>query len=109
MKYSLKTNLLALLAGVGLLIASGYAFVFWNNLTLLEDPHNVVESARLTGGTHTQDMTRLLWGTHVVNTGVEGSIEVTCHDGTVATGGYVTRNFGQTYSITRDCQLEWVP
>jgi len=95
----------ASLVGIG---AFGYGALFWNNLSWLTDPHDIVERADLVAKNDAQAMTRLPWGSFVASTNIEGSFEAICRDGTRARGGYVTANSGQTYTVTSECQIEWV-
>ncbi|MEM6856525.1 MAG: hypothetical protein AAF559_01525 [Pseudomonadota bacterium] len=108
MKYGLKVKAMASFVFLFVLAALGYGALLWNNLTWLEDPHDVVDSADLVATNASQQMTRLPWGGFVANTKIEGSIEAVCKDGNRVKSGYVTPNSGQTYTVTVRCQIEWV-
>ena len=82
------------------------AIFFVMNFTIVHDPHRVVVDARQvwTGGS--KPMTRLPWGAFIIYVEGEGGIEVTCRDGTVTDGGYVTGFMADDYSVSTDCEIE---
>ncbi|MDG5749663.1 hypothetical protein P8R33_00920 [Qipengyuania sp. XHP0211] len=81
------------------------AFWFVSNYTILHNRHDVVTEARLvwTGGA--KPMSRLPWGDYIVRVDGDAGIEITCRDGTVTNGGYVTGLMAEDYTVTRDCKI----
>ena len=77
------------------------------NFTIIHDPHSVVVDARQvwTGGS--KQMIKLPWGGFIVYVEEEGGIEITCRDGTVTEGGYITGLMADDYSVSANCDLEW--
>lgn len=86
----------------GALFASAW---FVMNYTILYDPDDVVADARLvwTGGS--APMTRLPWGSYVVYVDGDAGVRVTCRDGTIAEGGYVTGLMADDYTVTERCEV----
>ncbi|RDS78297.1 hypothetical protein DL238_12250 [Alteriqipengyuania lutimaris] len=78
---------------------------FVASFTIIHDPHGVVVDARQvwTGGS--KPMTKLPWGGFIVYVEGDGAVEVTCRDGSVSEGGYVTGFMADDYSVSADCEI----
>ncbi|MBB3032576.1 hypothetical protein [Alteriqipengyuania lutimaris] len=50
-------------------------------------------------------MTKLPWGGFIVYVEGDGAVEVTCRDGSVSEGGYVTGFMADDYSVSADCEI----
>ena len=81
--------------------------LFGTSLTFVSDPHDVTSAARLAWSGGVKEMHRLPWGGYVVSVDGDAHIEVTCRDGRVSHGGYVTGMLADDYEITRNCEIEW--
>ena len=103
-----KARIFGCLGVLLIILAVPIGYIQWHNLVWLDDPHEVVQSAKLFNSLQSTEMTVLPWGGYVAYIHLEGGIEVTCMDGTVTSGGYVSRYLGGRYEVDAECNLNWI-
>lgn len=105
MRYGWKEAFAAIVAVIVLAVALAGGLIAWQGVTTVADPHEVVAEARLTNGLHRSDMMALPLGGFAILTDLEGVVEITCKQGNVAQGGYVSPSFGGAFTVSADCEV----
>ena len=101
-----RSHWIALATTIATIAAVIGGVFFVANFTIIHDPHGVVIDARQVWTSGTKPMTKLPWGGYIIFVENEGGVEITCRDGTVTDGGYITGFMADDYSVSADCELE---